>query len=126
MPGRPKKNKNVQKPVMKTPEVIVPSVTMISSVSTNMAIAQDPQTVLVPIMTIGQVHPFSRDYQENVEEWINQFEWITTINVWLNVMKEAQLPTYLVSTAKSWYILLPSATQRNYAALKENLLKGFS
>ena len=42
MPRRPKKNENVQKPVTKTPEVIVPRVTTIPSVSTNMAIAQDP------------------------------------------------------------------------------------
>ena len=62
MVGRPKKNKKVQKPVMKTPEVIVPRATIIPLVSTNMVIAQDPWTVLVPIMTIEQVHPFSRDY----------------------------------------------------------------
>jgi hypothetical protein len=79
----------------------------------------------IPMSVVGTITPFGGTSNENIEEWLVQFEWIATIHRWGQKLSNIQLSIYLSGTAKVWYKTLPVEESRDYNKLREKLVKTF-
>jgi len=74
---------------------------------------------------LGNIPKFGGTLSENVENWLENFEWIANANMWNDNMKSIQLPLYFDFSAKSWYNSLDMEIKKNFTMLKGGLILAF-
>ena len=80
---------------------------------------------LIPMVTLGQTTPFEGTYTEDVEEWIEHFEWNCRVNGWDDHIKCVQLSDQLKGAARSWYNAQAMEHKVNYSIIKKKMLLAF-
>ena len=81
--------------------------------------------MLIPMVTLGHTTPFEGTYTEDVEEWIEHFEWNCRVNRWDDHIKCVQLPAQLKGAARSWYNTQTMKHKVKYLIIKKNMLLAF-
>ena len=72
----------------------------------------------VPILTnIGTINTFRGLPNEDIKEWLTQFNWIADVNQWPEDIRCVLLPGYLEGVAKTWYSTVPLADRGNTEAI---------
>ena len=111
-------NDTVSEPYITSPG---PSVMSVQSYNTS-TLTMDT----VPILTnIGTINTFRGLPNEDIREWLTQFNWIADVNQWPEDIRCALLPGYLEGVAKTWYSTVPLADRGNYKIIQEQLLQSF-
>jgi hypothetical protein len=73
----------------------------------------------------GKIVEFKGDDTEDVEEWLDQFEWIAELNNWSEDIKCVNLAGNLTGLAKDWFEILNIEQKKRYDYLKRKMLETF-
>ena len=97
----------------------------VGSRANEMAQGERPPMTFVPMSVAGSITIFNGALNENVEEWLDHFEWIATAHSWGQELSCIQLPVYLGGAAKIWYETLQIEDRKEYNRLREKLVRSF-
>lgn len=79
-----------------------------------------------PVQGLPQLQPFAGTNDENVQDFIEQFEALGVLCRWPEDQKHLIFGLYLTGGAREWYLSLPDGIKRNYHKTKEAIKEDYS